>query len=235
MADQRLETLGSLRLSWLAVSPDERRIAGVRGDAGRGLSILIVANLDGSGEREVAARSVHEPYLLLAWSPDGKTIAATVGNLGIVGKPMRAAAIELSDGKERYLSDEEWTRAGAKTWLPDGRGLLMLGQKWGEKQQSDSWLWHVDTVTGDTRRISIGPDELAGWSMSLSADGRTLAATRTHLAASLWIGPAGDSSRAEEVSAAWGNHAFFPMDGSSSPARINSCGASTRMDPAGFD
>ncbi|HET8760370.1 MAG TPA: hypothetical protein VFN94_04840, partial [Nitrospiria bacterium] len=105
---------------------------------------------------------------------------------------------------------EEWTRAGAKTWLPDGRGLLMLGQRWGEKQQSDSWLWHVDTVTGDTRRISIGPDELAGWSMSLSADGRTLAATRTHLAASLWVAPGGDSSLAREISAAWGEPRFLP-------------------------
>jgi Tol biopolymer transport system component len=209
-ADQRLETLGSLKAAWLAVSPDERRIAGVREDAGRGSSVLIVANLDGSGVREIAARPIHEPYLLLAWSPDGETIAATIGNLGIVGKPMQVAAIGLSDGKERPLSTEKWTRAGAKAWLPDGRGLLMLGQRWGEKQHSDSWLWHVDTVTGETRRISIGPDELAGWSMSLSADGRTLAATRTHLSASLWIAPAGDSSLAREISAAWGEPRFLP-------------------------
>jgi Tol biopolymer transport system component len=210
LGDRRLETLGSLRVAWLAVSPDERRIAAVRNDKSRGSSILVVANLDGSGEREVAARPISEPYFLLAWSPDGRTIAATTGNLGIVGKPMSVAAIDLTDGRERMLSREKWTRAGAKVWLPDGRGLLMLGQRWGEKQHSDSWLWHVDTSTGETHRISIGPDELAGWGMSLSADGRTLAATRTHLATSLWIAPAADPSLAREIGAAWGEPRFLP-------------------------
>ncbi len=206
---EKLQTSGTLPAS-PAVSPDERRVAGVRDDRRRQRSVLVVANLDGSDEREVAARPLQEPYFATAWSPDGRTIACSVGNLSMIGQPMRVVGVALTDGRERTLSREAWTAVLAKTWLPDGTGLLLLGQKWGEWPSADSGLWRLDARSGASRRIMIGPDELSGWQMSLSADGKTLSAVRTRFAASLWMLQGSDSARAREIAPAWEAPRFLP-------------------------
>jgi DNA-binding beta-propeller fold protein YncE len=66
--------------SKVTLSPDGKRLAFVRDSEAKNESALMVANEDGSGERQIAVRKLSGPFESVAWSPNGRTIAASVDN-----------------------------------------------------------------------------------------------------------------------------------------------------------
>jgi len=74
----------------VAVSPDGRQLAFVRGYTTEGYVALLAANADGTGEHKLATRKLPDWFSGPAWSPDGKTIAVAVSarpRATIVGVP----------------------------------------------------------------------------------------------------------------------------------------------------
>ena len=211
LESRRVERLGALS-PWTAIAPDGQRMVNIRDDARGGRSLLMVSNLDGSDERLAAARPLEEPYFAPAWSPDGESIACSVGHLGLVGKPMRLVVVSLATGRESPIGDDNWIGVVGKVWLPDASGLLVLGQKWGDPRVDVS-LWRVDAVSGRSRRIASGPDTLSTWYLDLSADGTALAAVRVRFAASLWLLDGADLMAMRQIGAAWEGPRFFPDGG----------------------
>ena len=177
-------------------SPDGSRLAFVRGYPDGGTSAVIVANADGSNQRQLAVRKRPVEFALLgvAWSPDGKTIAAT----GASGGRMRGevVALDVATGAERVVPTPEWRQVSRVAWLPDGTAILANAQE--SAGESSSQVFLVNYPSGEVRRLTSDLSSYTG--LSVAPDGQSFACIRNELRATIWTQPAGDPAKAVAVS-----------------------------------
>ncbi|HET7711545.1 MAG TPA: hypothetical protein VFL80_06410, partial [Thermoanaerobaculia bacterium] len=187
----------------IALSPDEKSVAFVRPRRNEKESTLVVASIDGSGERVIATRK--QPTDLaregMAWSPDGKWIA--IAEISYEGGLGRNILLISPDGKtSKTLLDPRWFFVGRLAWLPDSSGLVGSAQR-EEAPVSQLWMFPLD---GQPRRIT---NDLNSYSdTSLTADGNALVAVQTDAKSRMWrvrdgaatpITPEGDKSGPNRV------------------------------------
>jgi TolB protein len=128
------------------------------------------------------------------WSPDGKTVAvatfgATKGLRGVL------SAIAVSDGTVREIYSAPHP-LGRPRWLADGSGLLVEMQD--PSQGFRGQLWQISFPGGEAHRFT---NDLADYqsSLDLTRDRKTLATIESTTAADLWLVPAGDATRAHQI------------------------------------
>ncbi|HEV2617857.1 MAG TPA: WD40 repeat domain-containing serine/threonine protein kinase [Candidatus Acidoferrales bacterium] len=153
----------------VACSPDGKEIVFARHNAPpagafqAGTWNLFEAQADGNDERTLLADSPGHVPLRLAWSPDGKRIAATFFN-GI-------EMFDFATGKMNPLASKSLGGfAEDLAWAPDGRSILI------DHHIGASPLFQIGAFSfpdGQSRRITN--DASVYNSLSLSADGKTLA------------------------------------------------------------
>jgi Tol biopolymer transport system component/DNA-binding winged helix-turn-helix (wHTH) protein len=184
----------------ITFAPDGKRFAFVR--VAEQSRALIIANADGSGERELAAHKFPELFGLPAWSPDGKTIACVRGtsnsydfNYVFLG----LTAINVADGVETSFTPQRWMGVSQISWLPDSSGLLMSAA---ERELSPSQIWRVSYPTGAALRVTNDLNIYLGASMT--ADAGALATVQTDRAPNIWVAPGGDTDRAEQITTGTG-------------------------------
>jgi serine/threonine protein kinase/Tol biopolymer transport system component len=188
----------------IAFSPDGKQIVFARWKPGRGEGprsekLLIVMNVDGTGERTLTSRWTPEVIYDSAWSPDGRVIAFTVfdlsdNNFSIVG-------VRAADGTEKPIVSKKWFNVGRIAWLADGSGLLVPGS---DKPSGLPQIWHLAYPTGEWRRIT---NDLNGYGdVSLSADSKTLITVQSDQVSNIWIAHAGDDARAKQVTSGAGRY-----------------------------
>lgn len=170
---------------FLSLSPDDRNIAYFRTDAERKQSLLIVAALDGSGERELLALPLERSFSTYAptWSPDGSRLA--VGALD-EEKDEEFFVVNLSNGNFQKVTNLGFKDILNLVWHSEGRGLVAIAK---EKGVSDNQLWQINLTDGKSRRISRDTDTY-GFPLSISADGRHLLATQGRTESNIWLAPA---------------------------------------------
>jgi len=162
-------------------SPDGRRFAFQRGLPGRGAA-LIVANADGSGERELA---IGEGMYSPAWSRDGRTITAALR----FPEGWRLFAFDVDTGSRAAIANGIlFTRLGGIVWLPGGDGLLVSGSIPGDTPRSQ--VWRLSTEEGTLQRITNDPNDYQG--VSLSADGTVLVTVLAQSVGHLYVAPTDD-------------------------------------------
>jgi len=184
----------------VSLSPDGTRLAFMRANQISGETALIVANADGTGERQVAMRKVPAQFSAggPSWSPDGKLIASGVINFD--ANTRRAAGtvveVQVESGVERPVTSYTWPPPiGQVAWLVDGRGLAVIAP---ESGMPTNQIWHVSYPDGEVRKITY---DLNNYSqLSLTADSGALVTIQTGGASSVWVSPQGDSSRAKQIS-----------------------------------
>jgi Tol biopolymer transport system component len=182
----------------IALSPDGKQLAFVKPSSSE--SNLIVANVDGSGERKIATRKLPAYFSFdggPAWSSDGKSIAcgggSYSGNLSAT-----IVAVPAEGGPETTLTSHHWVSVSRVIWLGDGSGLIVAAVP--ELTSTGTQLWYVSYPGGEVRRVTNDLNAYGTSSLGLTADSKTLVTVQADKSAQLWVIVAGaDAGKAKQI------------------------------------
>jgi len=187
----------------IAFSPEGRQFAFLRGVPDKGEFHVLVAGVEGGGERLLTRLPAAVSYGT-DWSPDGKTVAVTT-NVGTKVLHGVMSAVSVSDGRVREIySTPKWL--GPPRWLADGSGLLV--SEWDPALGWRAQIWQISFPGGEARRFTndlmdyrsaLGAGTNYRSPLDMTRDRKTLATTETTTAADIWVAPAGDPARARQI------------------------------------
>ena len=157
--------------SAVSFSPDGTQMVYLRDSSSDASSTLIIAHVDGTGER-VLARMPLPGYSDPSWSPDGKWIAASVLDPGTQNLG-RVVLLNPDTGKEKTVY------AGTAilqkpTWMPNSEHLLLIFH-----DVSSDWNGQVGEIAiaaGKLHRITNDLNSYSNLTLSVTKDGRQLVA-----------------------------------------------------------
>jgi len=180
----------------ITLSPDEKQFAFVRGSS-TGERALMLANVDGTGERKLASRMGYESFSFggPAWSPDGKGIVSGAAYADDKGRFITVVEVNVADGSIRPLTSQRWKATGRISWLQDGKGLVFTAVEQGSG--STSQLWYMDYRSGQANRISRDLQDYHG--ASVTSDAKTLITKQTETQSGLWIATNNNADLATEI------------------------------------
>jgi serine/threonine protein kinase len=180
----------------ITFSPDGNRIAFFRSDvAGSGEDQLMVANVDGTGERKLAARKTDSffDYGGPDWSPDGKMIACSAGSYK-GGYHLFVMVVDAETGTQTEFSKQRFSNTGRVSWLSDGSGMMVNAS---DVDTSFSQLWMVSYPGGEGRRITSDLTDYSG--TSLTTDSKALVSVQYDGTANIWVAPVGDLEHGRQI------------------------------------
>jgi Tol biopolymer transport system component/tRNA A-37 threonylcarbamoyl transferase component Bud32 len=181
--------------SAVSFSPDGKQLAFMRGVPARSAIEIRIANVAGGSERLLAALPAFLHFMPgLAWSPDGKTIAAATVQHAQEDKCV-LSAINVEDGRVRQLYSGSQL-VGQPAWLPSGNALLA---PFGRPEDGRTQLWLVDYPGGERRRLTNDLSDY-GVNMDITHDGRMFVALEKRLTSHIWILPQGQAAQAKQIS-----------------------------------
>jgi eukaryotic-like serine/threonine-protein kinase len=180
--------------SRVSFSPDGKQFAFMRGVPETNTIDIRVANADGSGDHRLA--SLPAIVVLLygcSWSPDGKTIAASILT---GGKSIRwvTDVVNVADGSVKELiSGNEGT--GRPVWLPDGSALIASIRT---RPEEHGQLWLVSFPGGEKRRFT---KDLSNYSpvLDITSDGKMLVTIDIARDAHIFVLPGGQTAQAKQI------------------------------------
>jgi Tol biopolymer transport system component len=167
-------------------SPDGAHMAFVRGnDPEPGEFSVLTSNIDGTDEKKITTGPNAFFPNLVAWSPDGKRIA-----LVIPGPGEARVSIQLHDlasSKVRTLARFNDLPLNSIVWSPDGRGLLATYQR-DIGFVARSQIGFISYPEGQFHTITKDTNDYQ--TVTLSADGKTLATVQQKATQILYLMPA---------------------------------------------
>jgi Tol biopolymer transport system component len=180
-----------------AFSPDGRRMAYIRGLFQEGQAIF-VANADGTAEQRLSLRRPPDTYrqTAIAWSPDGRLIAAPIG-LGGPRANARIVLVDAASGAEQTLGDGTFDAVGQLAWSSDGTAVLFDAIARGEGPGAAGQVWALSYPRGELRRVTNDLNNYT--SLSAARGGHQVVAVQRDLRASLAVAPAEDTASARAV------------------------------------
>jgi serine/threonine protein kinase len=171
--------------SGVTFSPDEKRMAYTRGnDPEVGKYQLLAANVDGTDEKTVAKGPFSDAPRSVAWSPDGKQIAE-VGSWA--GDVSAVRFLDLASGNSRTLVGSKDFIIRDALWMPDSRDLLVTSQR-NLNAIPLRQVWFISTPAGQFRAVTKDTNNYQ--TLTLSADGKTLATVQQKVRQTLYLLPA---------------------------------------------
>jgi eukaryotic-like serine/threonine-protein kinase len=158
--------------SGISFSPDRARIVFVRRKHNEGEGDLMLAKVDGSGEKLLSKQNtrVDSP----AWSPDGKWIVTTE----FIADQSALSALDLFDastGEKKTFKKSDMS-FDSPVWLPDQSGILVVttGR---ESNFNRTQIGLISYPQGEYRPITNDTNSYP--IISLSADGKTIATVQS--------------------------------------------------------
>lgn len=177
-----------------SLSPDGKQFAFVRRDPGQTQHLLMLANIDGGGERQVSARNAPWDYRggAPSWSPDGSKIVLASGQQQQFFPKL--LWIDVASGEETELKTPRWRAIFRVLWMPDGKRLVITAR---EAREPYSQIWMLSFADGQVNRLTNDLESYF-W-LSLSADGRLLVTRQQRIISHLWLLPEGDVKKAKQL------------------------------------
>ena len=169
------------------VARDGKHVAFLRVQTRKHQDDLVVYDLQ-SGQERVVATEEWPNHLdrKPAWSPDGSRIAVVEYYAASTkgGQGWRAVVFDARDGHRRIVGPDS-LNIFEIAWLPNGREMLWAAQERSQIGALTPQAWLVEYPGGRTRRLT---NDLASYeTVSLSADGGTIAAVHASEFANLWV------------------------------------------------
>jgi serine/threonine protein kinase/Tol biopolymer transport system component len=180
--------------SGVSFSPDGLQFTFMRGVPDKNTIEIRIANADGSGDHLLASLPSIVVFLFgAAWSPDGKTIAATVLT---GGESIRwvTSAINVADGSVKELiSGSEGI--GKPVWLPDSSAIIVGIEARPEDRRQ---LWLVSFPGGERRRFT---NDLSDYTpvLDMTADGKMLVTVSRTRDSHIFVLPGGQTAQAKQI------------------------------------
>jgi Tol biopolymer transport system component len=182
----------------VSVSPDGGQLAFIRFSPSERLTMLVVANADGSGEQRLAVRKGSERFgpqsIGPAWSPDGKTIACPAYSHDVNGLYANIIGVRREDGEQYAITSERWADVGQIAWLQDGSGMVTTIA---DQASSSAQICLISFPSGEAHRITNDLNDYR--SVTLSANSSSMVAVHTVRVCTLWIAPNGEAARARQL------------------------------------
>jgi serine/threonine protein kinase/Tol biopolymer transport system component len=157
---------------------------------------LMIANADGTNQRQLAARHGDEYFFqdnfsTISWSPDGKTIATPIANSK--ESWMSLATVSVGTGEVKPLPTRKWVEVRQAIWFDDQTILATAQENPGEAFV----IWRVSYPSGEATRLT---NDLNWYPLiSLTKDANQIAAVQTEISNNIWIMPEFDASRATQI------------------------------------
>jgi serine/threonine protein kinase/Tol biopolymer transport system component len=157
---------------------------------------LMLANADGSGQRQLAMRRGDEFFFqgnfsAVSWSPDGKTIATPIASTS--QSFMSVATVSVATGEVKFLAQHRWNQVRQTVWFDADTILATAAERPGEAYS----IWQISYPSGAATKLT---NDLNSYpTISLTADSGSIAAVMTELDNNIWVMPAFDASRATQV------------------------------------
>jgi Tol biopolymer transport system component len=165
-------------------SPDGTRVAFVRRYPDRRETAIVIVDLATGAERLITGGSSSESWidgLGVSWSADGSLLTATQTTV-VGGFRMRPVVVHVASGTVEPLGTQTWTTLGRTAWLP-GNAVLFAAA---ERVMGAYQFWIAKYPGGPATRVT---DDLYGFgnvSVSVTADGSTIATVPTHEVGNIW-------------------------------------------------
>jgi serine/threonine protein kinase/dipeptidyl aminopeptidase/acylaminoacyl peptidase len=182
----------------VTLSPDGKQFAFVRPSSSG--SSLIVANINGTGERKIATRRLPAYFSFVGgptWSPDGTTL---VCGAGAYSGSLAATIVSVpaEGGAEKPITAQNWVSVSRVVWLGDGSGLIVAAVP--ELTSTGTQLWYVSYPGGEVRRVTNDLNAYGTSSLGLTTDSKTLVTVQADRSAQLWVvSPGDDLSKAKQI------------------------------------
>jgi serine/threonine protein kinase/Tol biopolymer transport system component len=169
--------------SAVSFSPDGKRFCFRRGRIDIGADTLQIADVDSGKERELLRVKNPESFNAdPAWSPDGRTVAVVVQSAA-GGSKMRLVSVDALSGTSAPIGARTWLRVDSLGWMKGGKALLASGLDLGAGGAFQ--IFRVAYPGGEAVRLT---NDLDGYtSLSIAADGSSVAATRRVTVDNLWV------------------------------------------------
>ena len=170
----------------ITFSPDGKRIAYARSkDPDVGKFQLLIAGADGGSEKVIQdgplSAGIGPRYV--AWSPDGRQIAESV--LFTQDLTNAIQLLDVLSGTSRTLAGFRGFGIQEMVWEPDGKGLIVV--YWSSESRRNQ-IGVVSNPTGRFHTVTKDTNNYRG--LTLSSDGKTLAAVQQKITETLHILPA---------------------------------------------
>jgi serine/threonine protein kinase/Tol biopolymer transport system component/tetratricopeptide (TPR) repeat protein len=181
----------------VGLAPDGKRAAFIRANPGNAQGDLVVASLDGQGERKLASLQHPERFAQAsapAWSPDGDLIAAAIEKSDAQGQYVDLVTIRIKDGEQKPLQSQRWQFVERMAWLPSGAALMLIGQN---AESTFQQIWAVPERGGKPIQVTNDLNDYIG--ISVTADSRQVATVQFQVLANIWMPPKGNGSSARQI------------------------------------
>lgn len=160
--------------SWISLSPDDKQISFVRCNyASDDYCSLFVADVDGTNERKLFSKPAPTTVENNQFSPDGRWIAVSFGEL-VTGSPScRIALIDIATGAETEIGSTKFFDIKSLQWLPAGDALLFTVRDYDDGRIS---IWKTPVAGGEPEILS--KDASTYRTVSLDKKGERMIATQ---------------------------------------------------------